>query len=97
MWKFLKFLIWTGIAMSFGIALATYEVSGRTPVQHFQRAWKKNGAAAKLDGWKLGAIEALEDGKDAVSRAWDKEPKERHSREDRESIEKLIAKRNQSK
>lgn len=97
MWKFLKFLIWTAIATGFGIALATYEVSGRTPVQHFQRAWKKNAVATKLEGWKISAIEALEDGKDDLSRAWDKEPKERHSREDREAVQKLIAKRNQSK
>jgi hypothetical protein len=97
MWKLLKFLVWTALATGLGIALATYEVGGKTPVQHFQRVWKQNGMATKLDGWKIGAREAFEDGKDSISRTWDKKPTERHSRADREAIEKLVAKRNQSK
>lgn len=97
MWKLLKFLVWTGFALWVGVLLATYEVHGRTPVQHLQRAWKHSGAAPKLDQLKKGIHGTLEDAKDSVSTAWDKKPKERHSAEDREAVNKLVAKRNEAK
>ncbi len=97
MWKLLKFLLWTGLAVWVGILLATHEIASRTPVQHFQRAWKRNGASAKLDELKNGIHGVVDDAKDALSSAWDKKPKERHSPEDREAVNKLVAKGNGAK
>ena len=97
MWKLLKFLGWTGVAVWLGVVLATHEIRGRTPVQHLQRAWKHSGASPKIDELKKGIHGALDDAKDAVSTAWDKKPKERHSPEDRQAVNKLVAKRNESK
>lgn len=97
MWKMLKTLIWTGLAVGLGIFLATFEVGGRTPVQHFQRTWKQQGGAGKIDQLKNRIHGAVDDAKDALSSAWDTKPKERHSPEDREAINKLVAKRSGEK
>jgi len=40
---------------------------------------------------------AVEDSKDTVSTVWDNKPRERHSPEDRQAVDKLIAKRQEGK
>ncbi len=97
MWRLLKFLVWTGCAIGLGILLATTLVGGRTPVQHLQRAWKQHGFSSKIEELKTGVGNAVEDAKDSLTTALDKKPKERHSQEDREAVNKLVAKRNAEK
>lgn len=97
MWNLLKFLVWTGLSVVLGVFLATHEIAGRTPVQHFQRAWKQSGASSKLDELRRDVQGAFEGAKDTVSTALDRKPKERHFPEEREAVNKLVAKRNEPK
>jgi len=97
MWSLIKFLVWTGFAIWFGIFLATHEVAGRTPVQHLERVWKKHGFSAQVNQLKGNITSAVEDAKDSASTVWDKKPRERHSQQDREAVNKLVAKRNEEK
>lgn len=97
MWGLIKFVVWTGFAMWLGVFAATRPIAGRTPVEHFERFWNGHGLSGKVNGHlkelkgKLSA--AAEDAKDKASTAWDNTPRERHSREDRQAIDKLVAKR----
>ena len=99
---FLKIAVWTVCCVALGIGLATVEVDGRTPVEHARRAWRHKVNPSKLDQLKDslgetldGAKDTLEGAKDAFSK--DPKPRERHSAEDREAINKLIARRGASK
>ncbi len=97
MWSLLKFLVWTGFAIWLGVFLATHEVGGRTPVQHLERVWKRHGFSAQVKDLKGHVHSAVEDAKDSISTVWDKKPRERHSAQDREAVNKLVAKRNEEK
>lgn len=92
---FIKWLLWTGCAVGLGVFLASYEVDGRTPLEHVQRAWKHNVNPSKLDRLKQGLDDAIEDAKDDLSSA--KRPREHHSPEDRLKLKKLIAERSGQK
>lgn len=78
---FLKFLVWTAFSIGLGVFLASYEVGGRTPLEHATRAWKERGVG-----------EALDRAKDAVS-AQAKHPKEYYSSEDRAELNRLLGRR----
>jgi len=43
---FIRFLLWTSMCIALGIFIASYEVDGKTPAQHFKQIWK-NAAAAR--------------------------------------------------
>jgi hypothetical protein len=101
MWALLKFLVWTGFSIWLGVFAATRQVAGRTPVQYLERFWNQHGFSAKLNE-KVKELKGhlsatAEDTKDSVSTVWDKKPRERHSREDRQAVDKLIAKRQEQK
>lgn len=53
MWAQIKSYLMTmlraGLAIGFGIFLATVEVEGRTPWEHLQRAWKRHGWSSLED------------------------------------------------
>ncbi len=70
---FIRFLLWTSMCIGLGIFIASYEVDGKTPAQHFKEIWK-NAAVAKK----------------AMSSAG---PSETHSVEDRQAIDRIVAKR----
>jgi hypothetical protein len=83
----LRRLGWAVGFTALGALLATVQVGGKTPVQHF-------GAALTGPVWqgvKAGADTLYERARGLVS----SRPVEHHSPEDREALNKLIAKRAQ--
>ena len=78
---FIRAAIWTALCVGLGVFVATYEVSGKTPLEHIERHWKSSDAPDTLD--KL-----VVDAKTKVA-----EPVEKISRADRESLNSLIAKK----
>ena len=86
MFQVLKVMVWTVAAVGFGVFLATWEVAGRTPVEHAQRAWSKGGL-------KDGLQDALDDAKETISEKT-KPAKKTHgnySEEERRAIDQIIA------
>jgi hypothetical protein len=94
----LKFLVWTACAVGLGIFLAKGEIDGRTPLDHMERAWKRNVRPSHVDRVKEGVgrvkdglEDALEDAKDAVGSKTEAAPRERITAEDRAAVNRLIA------
>lgn len=87
----LRFVVWTGCCVALGIALATVEVGGKTIVQHAERSWKQQ--SPKLEKVKDGAGELVDDVKKKVATHDPSGPTEQHSREDRQAVDQIIAKR----
>lgn len=90
--KFLKFLLWTSLAVGAGIFLAQGEVDGRTPIEHVQRFWKRKVNPSKVDQMKDGLRDAIDGAKDSISEKTSKKPSERYSADERAAINRLIAK-----
>jgi hypothetical protein len=81
----LRRLVWAVALVALGAVLATTEVDGRTPLQHL-------GAAVTGPVWnavKAGVTSAYDRAHELLAR----KPVEHHSPEDREALNKLIAKR----
>jgi hypothetical protein len=76
----IRFVVWTGISVAFGIFLATYEFAGRTPWQVMQSAWKQQSPALVDQVKKKVAESPLTN------------PKETHSADDKQAIDALIKK-----
>ncbi len=104
----IKFIVWTTLCVGAGIFLAGFEFKGRTPLQHLEREWHSNspkldkvkdGAEDLVDDVKKKLSTNAKDVGSAVSNAAGgavnnvARPVEHHSSEDRDAIEKLIAKR----
>lgn len=94
----LKFLVWTSCAVGLGIFLAKGELDGRTPLDHMERAWKRNVHPSHLervrsgvDRVKEGLEDAIEDAKDAVGQKGEAAPRERITAEDRAAVNRIIA------
>jgi hypothetical protein len=83
----LRRLGWAVGFTALGAVLATAEVGGRTPLQHLGTAL----AGPVWHGVKAGADSLYERARGLVS----SRPVEHHSPEDREALNKLIAKRAQ--
>jgi len=83
-------LVWTVSCVFAGIALATIEVDGRTPWQHAQRLWKSDGERV-VDDVKKKVSGAAKDVKELA--ATKERPLDRHSADERDALEKLIANR----
>jgi hypothetical protein len=83
----LRFLLWSGICVGLGIAMASVEVGGRTPVSHLERLWRHG--APRLE--KAGG-EVVEEVRRKVG-ASAAEPKETHGKADRDAVAEIIAKR----
>ena len=86
--KLLSIVVWTICAVALGIFLASVEIDGRTPMQHLQRAWKRNVNPSKVDRLKDGLRDAIDDAKSQLSKT--KRP-ERYSEDERRAIDRLIA------
>ncbi len=81
----LRRLVWSVALVALGAVLATVEVSGKTPLQHL-------GAAVTGPVWhglKAGVETAYERARGLLA----SKPVEHHSPEDRDALNKLIAKR----
>jgi hypothetical protein len=89
MFRLIKLLVWTGCAVALGAWMATTQVAGATPIEWISRAWRK----APVDQLE----ERVQDAKDALSSAHDHQVRERHSDQDKEAVNKLIAKRTGAK
>lgn len=88
----LRFVVWTTLCIGLGIFLATWEVGGKTPWQSAQGLWRRS--APKLEKVKDGAEDLVVDVKKRVAPpAEAPAPRERHTRDDREAIDQIIAKR----
>jgi hypothetical protein len=74
---FIRFLIWTSMCIALGIFVASWEIDGRTPLQHMRQIWK--GVPVETVKKKLAAPNAA--------------PTETHSAEDKDAINRLVAKR----
>lgn len=85
----LKIVLWSGICVGLGIALALTPVGGLTPVQHAQRQWRQN--APRLEPLKEGAEDLVDEVKKKVAPGG--APVERHTDADRDAVNRLIAKR----
>jgi hypothetical protein len=83
----LRFLLWSGLCVGLGIAMASLEMGGRTPVSHLERLW--HHAAPRLE--KAGG-EVVEEVRRKVG-ASSAEPKETHGKADRDAVADIIAKR----
>lgn len=93
----LKLLFLSSLLVGLGIWMASYEVAGRTPLQHLQRAWRQNASPAKIEGLKRNVSDAIESAKTTVVSTRDPSPREHHSVEDRQAVNDLIAKHQGSK
>lgn len=86
---FIKWLVWTCFSIGLGIFLASYEVGGRTLVEHAQGTWAKKGGPSKLAELKKGVAEAIDEAKAGASSA----PKDQYTREERAEVNKLLGRR----
>ncbi len=89
----LKVLVWTGLSIALGIVLATWTVGGRTPLERAQHLWSTQVRPSRFEQLKGGLRDAYDDVKDKVTASSDRRPQERHSAEDRNEVNKLVAKR----
>ncbi len=87
----LKFIVWTSVCVGLGVWFGGFEFHGRTPKDHLERAWRST--SPKLDKVKDGAEDLVDEVKKKVSAKDGARPTEQHTTEDRDAIEKLIAKR----
>lgn len=95
----LRTLLFAGLCIGVGIFASSYEIDGRTPLEHIQRAFKNNGQFGKvkdgmgdaLDGAKDKLTEAKQSAKDKLAVAT--APKEHISSDDRSALNALIAKK----
>ena len=90
---FLKFLVWTGCAVGFGVFLATAQFEGRTPLEHVQREWKRQAQPSQVERVKDSLRDALGEAQDAVGRKSTPSaaPRERITNEDRAAIDRILA------
>ncbi|MGZ3479852.1 MAG: hypothetical protein ACXU81_05850 [Myxococcaceae bacterium] len=80
--------VWTVGALAAGIALATVEVGGKTPLAHAQSACKRSDASEWL---RDRADDAVDHARGALGQP--QRPRERHTDDDRAALDRIIAKR----
>ncbi len=88
---FLKVFVWSALCIGLGIFLGTHRFDGHTAVEHAER-----GLGGKVKAPSLGEVkEDLEDALDAAKKklASREAPTEKHTLEDKEAVNKLIARR----
>ena len=77
---FIRFVLWTSMCIGLGIFVASYEVDGKTPAQHFKQIWK-GMPAVPVEKVKQLALPASD------------RPTETHSPADRDAVNRIVAKR----
>lgn len=94
---FLKFILWTSCAIAIGVGIATWEVDGRTPLEHGERAWKRTGSTGSVKSLASDLGESMEDAidsaKDTLGAKNPGAPRESYRAEDRAAVEQLISQR----
>jgi len=85
---FVRTCVWTGAAVGLGIALATVEVEGKTPLARARAAWRTSEAS---DWLRDRADDAVDRAREALGQPT--RPRERHTDADRAALDRIIAKR----
>jgi len=85
---FIRTCVWTAATVGLGVALATVEVGGKTPLQHARSAWRSGEASEWI---RDRADDAMDRARGALGQP--QKPRERHSDEDRAALDRIIAKR----
>ncbi|GMU59270.1 MAG: hypothetical protein AMXMBFR34_10330 [Myxococcaceae bacterium] len=85
----LRFVIWTGLCVAFGVWLGTAKVGGKSPLQQLSAAW----SAPKVEEVKRDAKELVTDVKKKVTAPEAAGPKEQHTAQDKAAIDDIIARR----
>lgn len=81
----LRTILWSALCVGLGIFLGTHEFGGKTAVAHAETAMK---------GKKLADVEdAIASAKLKLAAGKDAPPAEKHSDEDKEAVNRLIARR----
>jgi len=88
---FLKVIVWSALCIGLGLFLGTLRFDGHTPVEHAERTFGKKVKAPSLDEVKEDVADAFDSAKKKLS-AKDA-PTEKHSVEDKEAVNRLIARR----
>lgn len=86
-----RFLVWTILCVGLGIFLGTVDLGGQTAWERARGAWKQQGP--RMEKVKDGAEDLVDKAKKKVSSSPDPQPKERHSEEERQAIDAIIAKK----
>jgi hypothetical protein len=82
---FLRKAVWTLGAVGLGIALASVEVGGRTPVERARVMWQR----AEAGQWFRDRVDdAMDRARGAVGQP--QRPRERHSDADRAALDRII-------
>ncbi len=92
--RVIKFLFWTSLAVGLGIFLASFPIGGRTPLEHAERAWKHE-APQRLEALRGDVGDVYERAKAAVGA--ETKIRERHLKEDRDEVNRLVSRRSAGK
>jgi hypothetical protein len=85
---FVRTCVWMAMGVGLGIAAATVNVGGKTPLVHARAAWQASEASEWL---QERADDAVDHARGALGQPT--KPRERHSDEDRAALDRIIAKR----
>jgi len=88
---FVRTCVWMVMGLGLGVAAATLNVGGKTPLAYAQAAWRASEASEWL---QERADDAVDRARGALGQST--RPRERHSDEDRAALDKIIAKRSSS-
>ncbi|MEW5743369.1 MAG: hypothetical protein AB1938_30950 [Myxococcota bacterium] len=85
----LRFVIWTGLCVAFGVWLGSARGGGKSPLQQLEAAW----SAPRVEDVKREAKDLVSDVKKKVTTPEPSGPKEQHTAQDRAAIDEIIARR----
>ena len=88
----LRTLIGSSLCIALGVFLGSHSFGGHTAIEHAERALQGKVKAPKLDEVKEDLEEAIDAAKKKLS-SKDAVPTEKHSSEDRDAVNRLIARR----
>jgi hypothetical protein len=89
----LRTLIGAALCIGLGIFLGSHSFSGHTAVEHAERALDGKLKAPKLEQVKEGVEEAIDQAKKKLATKEEEGPTEKHSREDRDAVNRIIGRR----
>lgn len=84
---FVRVFLWSSFCVAFGVFLATFELSGKTILQHAQATWTTESPRA-MSQLKSGFDSALQQARKSISSA--DVPEEIYGEDDRAAVNKLI-------
>jgi hypothetical protein len=88
---FLKVFVWSALCIGLGIFLGTHSFDGHTAVEHAERSLNGKVKAPSLSEVKDDVAEAIDSAKKKL--AAKDGPTEKHTLEEKDAVNKLIARR----